>query len=49
MYCLMNLQKYLPCSIKLCFGQLVSQEVIQYIQQVLLKLTLLAIVLTNNN
>lgn len=37
--------KYLPCSIKYGFVQLGSQESIQYIQQVLLKLMLLATVL----
>lgn len=46
MFCLVNSQKYLPCHIKFCFGQLVSLEFIQYIQQVLLKVILLATVLT---
>lgn len=45
MFCLKSSQKYLPCSIKSGEGQLVSQEFIQYIQQVLLKLILLATVL----
>ena len=39
MFCLKSSQKYLPCSIKPGEGRLVSQEFIQYIQQVLLKKT----------
>lgn len=46
MFCLMSSQKYLPCCIKSCRGQLVRQEFIQYIQQVLLKLIPLATALT---
>lgn len=45
-FCFTSSPKYLPCSIKYGFGQLGSQEFIQYIQQVLLKLILLATVLT---
>lgn len=45
MFCFNSSPKYSPCSIKSGLGRLVSQEFIQYIQQVLLKLMLLATVL----
>lgn len=45
MFCFNSSPKYSPCSIKSGLGRLVSQELIHYIQQVLLKLMLLATVL----